>query len=113
MNYIIKTQCKEATSQSGKVMTQEGKLVWVIEEPEGWVPATSSSVEFNNGCIPKDVLTFDTYKAAELFISQWKGHPWYVVPNGVYEIIEVVPRMKTIQDGWDINELHSMHTARV
>lgn len=102
MTYIIKTQCKEAVSQSGKVMTQEGESVWIIEEPEGWVPATSTSVEFNKGCIPKDVLTFDTYKAAELFIKRWKGHPWYYIPNGTYEILKVEANLITVQNGWKI-----------
>lgn len=100
MSFIIKTQCFEAVSEYSKVVvTEEGEWVWVIEEPEGWVEATS-----RKACSlpPDDVLVFQTKEKALNFISNWKGHPWYNVPNGVYEIIEVVPRMKTIQDGWDI-----------
>lgn len=102
MPFIIKTQCKEARSElAEKPITEEGHRVWVCEEEGGWVEATATST-FLYKNPPKDVKTFITSDAAEKFIKKWKGHPWYHVPNGVYEIIEVKPKYKTIPDGWEI-----------
>lgn len=103
MPFIIKTQCKEARSgaKGNPIMTQEGDWAWVCEEPDGWVEATASSAEFYKDP-PKDVLKFTTEELAIKFIKRWKGHPWYYVPNGTYEIIEVVPKYKTVQDGWEV-----------
>lgn len=104
MSYVIKTQCKEAISEIGPTsITKEGDWVWVCNEEGGWVEATATST-FLYKNPPKDVKTFSTSDAAEKFIKKWKGHPWYYVPNGVYQIIEVEPKYKTIQDGWVIVE---------
>lgn len=102
MPFIIKTQCKEAGSKlNEKPITEEGAWVWVCEEDGGWVEATATST-FLYKNLPKDVKTFPTSDAAEKFIKRWKGHPWYYVPNDVYQIIEVKPKYKTIPDGWEV-----------
>jgi len=98
--FVIKTECKKAISgYKDSVVTNEGDKVWVVKEPEGWVEATSRSLTF---CLepPQDCKTFATYEAAEKFIKRWKGHPWYSVPNGNYEIIEVEQKYKQVVDGF-------------
>lgn len=77
--------------------------VWVCIEEGGWVEATGMSCDFERG-IPKDIKTFDTKEDADRFIKRWKGHPWYYKPNEEYEIIEVIPKYKQVQDGWEVSE---------
>lgn len=98
MTYIIKTQCKEA-SNNGHILTQEGVWVWVCEEEGGWVEATAYPVDPS---FPFQYKIFKTEQDALKFIKRWKGHPWYYKPNGVYEIVKVEPKYKTVLDGWEI-----------
>ncbi len=102
MTFAIKTQCKEARAQDGSVLTKEGEWVFICVEPEGWVPATSVGVHGMDNYLPKDILIFNFKKNAEKFIKEWHGHPWYHIPNGTYEIIEVKPKMIQIQNGWEV-----------
>lgn len=96
--FVIRTECKKALSFDEKVLTQEGEKVWVCEDNEGWVPATG----IHSYNIPKDVKTFPTKDKAEKFIKTWKGHPWYYIPNGNYEIFEVEKKYKQVFDGYQI-----------
>jgi hypothetical protein len=98
--FVIKTECREARSSDKTIITQEGTKVWVINERDGWVEATSTHVSIWKD-IPVDVKTFDTYDGAEKFIKRWKGHPWYFVPNGNYEIIEVEEKFKQVVIGYE------------
>lgn len=99
--YVIKTQCKEARAYNGNILTAEGEEVWIVEEPEGWVEATSSKVSLYKN-IPKDAKVFKSEGGdAKKFIKKWEGHPWYHVTNGKYEIIEVVKKWKKVFDGWE------------
>lgn len=100
MAFVIFFKCKQALAFDKTVLTKAGELAAVMEEPEGWVEATAWSVPDTN-TIPGCAKTFDTYAEAEKFIKRWKGHPWYCVPNGEYEIVEVVPRMVTVQQGME------------
>lgn len=98
--FIIFFKCKEALAYNKKVLTKAGELACVMTEPEGWVEATAWSVPDSN-TIPDCAKKFPSYESAEKFIKRWKGHPWYCVPNGEYEIIEVVPRMVQVQQGFE------------
>jgi hypothetical protein len=99
--FVIKTECKQANSgtKEKSLVTREGEKVWVVKEPDGWVEATSTSIHLYPEP-PQDCKTFETYAAAEKFIKRWKGHPWYYVPNGNYEIIEVEPKYKQVVNGF-------------
>lgn len=99
--FVIKTECKQASSgaKGNPIMTHEGDKVWVVKEPDGWVEATSRSVVYCPNP-PLDCLVFNSYEAAEKFIKRWKGHPWYSVPNGNYEIIEVEKKYKQVLCGY-------------
>lgn len=68
---------------------------FVVEE-FGWGPTAGA-----DGLRSKDLATFATRKQAEKFIKGWGGHPWWVVPNGNYEIVEVRPRFVKVQEGWE------------
>ena len=95
----IKTKCKSVHSSSGGLITQEGYEIWVCKEQDAWVEATGSGVGFHNG-VPVDVKVFNSKDDAEAFIKTWKGHPWYYVPNGEYELVEVEPQYKQTTVGY-------------
>lgn len=101
--FIVKFNCKEAISTNGELVTQYGAECWLLEDQEGWVPATGRGVNFSSD-LPKDVKVFKTKESAERFMKTWKGHPWYYSPNGEFAVIEVVQKYKKIFDGYEVKE---------
>lgn len=97
--YAIKTKCKDAYTSDGCIVTKSGHEVWVCNEQDSWVEATGQSVNFSPDTIPCSIKVFDSKVEAEIFIKKWKGHPWYYVPNGEYEVVEVEPQYKQITVG--------------
>ncbi len=99
MPYAIIVMGKEAPfPPAGHIVTQEGDLFWVTDEPEGWVDATSTRCTDRNRP-PKDLKVFDLEEMASYFAAEWEGHPWWCKPMG-YEVVEVQRVLKTIPDGW-------------
>lgn len=99
----VKFQVMKAISDLGTVKSNENDWCYLLKDTEGWVPATSCKVNHAGSHfykIPKDIYVFPNKEAAAEFMQGWMGHPWYNVPNGVYEFVEVVPRM--VQDGWKL-----------
>ena len=84
----IKCQVKEARTNRDAPLVHEGEWVWLVKSR--WVPATSSVN------LSKDIITFENREEAEEFAKEWKGHPWYHMPNGNYEIVEVIPEYKKL-----------------
>lgn len=75
-----------------KIITQRGDLFWLVNEAEGWVPATSTRYRKGADELPKNLKLFATKQAALDFMKYWKGHPWYVTPyKGKAQIIQVEP----------------------
>ena len=99
LSYVIFFECKAAPDDGS--ITKDRQLACVINEPEGWVAATSYSVDRSNA-IPGDAKIFTSVLECDKFMDEWKGHPWYRVPNGTYKIVLVKPRMVTIQQGWEV-----------
>lgn len=98
MSFILKMQCKEIRSSlNDEIMTREGQWVWITNGEWG---TTSGNGFFDK--IPGDVLEFESKEKAEKFTKHWQGHPWYYKPNGVWEILEVKPKFKQVQDGWEV-----------
>lgn len=95
---------KEARSGDAQktVMTVAGERFWVMNEPDGWVEATSVRVDSSQR-IPADVKVFATAADAEKFARRWKGHPWWCKPNGVFEVVPVSPIFVTQQCGWQLS----------
>ncbi len=88
--YALIVESKEVRGQSDQIMTDKGTRFLVLEEPEGWVPATST--QYRKGCaLSRDAKLFDTIEGAEKFGDEWKGHPWWCQPNGNYKVVEVKP----------------------
>ena len=88
--YAVVVESSEARSGSPgePIMTKEGEKFIVVNQPEGWVEADSRHW---SGKVPADAKVFKTPEAAEKFAKRWKGHPWWVKPNGNFEVIEVEP----------------------
>lgn len=99
--YALIVEGKEALSANGNIFTTEGEKFWVCNEPDGWVEATGINVNRGDTKIPGDVKTFKTRVAAEKFAKRWEGHPWWVNPNGNFEVIEIKPRYKQVRDGYE------------
>jgi len=98
--YAVVVESKEARSGAvGKpIITRAGEKFIATVEPGGWVEATSS--HYRPGSIPKDAKTFTSFAAALRFARSWKGHPWWVIPNGNFEIIKVQPVYRQVLDGF-------------
>lgn len=90
---IVTSNEAKSGARGNPVMTKEDERFWATVEPEGWVEA--SSVRYGDGVVPGDPLTFPTQERAEAFAKRWKGHPWWCVPNGQYEIVPLVARTVT------------------
>lgn len=89
-----------AVKEHGKhiVVTKHGDKFWVVNEPEGWVPATSTHVSDDDN-IPHDVKIWNTYEDAENFLKEWKGHPWWC-STIAYKIIRIEKTFKTVHFGY-------------
>lgn len=102
--FVLIVEGKEARSRSGCVVIPAGEKFLVVEEPEGWVEATSCSYRGNlrrSRGLQSQAKVFDSVAAATEFAQCWKGHPWYCKPNGNYEVIEVRPVSIQVFDGYE------------
>jgi hypothetical protein len=99
--YAILVTGDEAPSSitPDRLMTTRGELFWVLREPGGWVPATSTRVNVLHG-LPHDLLTFSTRAEATAFATEWKGHPWWCIPIA-HSIIAVRQKFKRVPDGYE------------
>lgn len=95
MKYAVKTQCKEVLAYNNTPMTKDGQWVWVVKCE--WGPG-SENVYDNE--IPADVMLFKTFEKAREFMREWKGHPWWIEPNGNYIVVKVEPIYKKVIIGY-------------
>lgn len=101
MSYIARVQSHEYKYPKG-VTTEARTWFWVTwSETDHWI--SSREVNHPLGMVD-DPMVWETRDEAEKLLKQWKGHPYWCVPNGIYEILEVRPHMKEVQDGWEIVE---------
>lgn len=105
MKYAVIVTSLEARSGVNlqPVVTEAGRKFWVLNEPDGWVEATSIQVDHpfhKDGSLPSDLKVFDTHEDAEAFARRWKGHPWWCRPNGEFEIVTVEPNTRQVVDGY-------------
>lgn len=106
MKFALFVRCKEVKAFDGAILTVEGQWARVCVEPEGWVEATGSKLargdELSASTPIGDAKLFDSHAEATAFAERWKGHPWYVVPNGQYRVVEVRAVYKQVLDRYDI-----------
>ncbi len=92
MCYAVRYECKEAIAKSGSIVTKCGDTVYVKSGEWG----LTSSYRLD-----KDILTFETEELANEFMKTWRGHPWYNITNGNYEVVEVKPKFKQVLTGYE------------
>lgn len=95
--FAVRFFAKEARSNSGSIVTKEDDAHWLIEESEGWVPATSMRCWPGN--LPKGLKVFDSEEEANAFMRKWEGHPWYAVPKA-WEVVRVLPKYEQVLVGF-------------
>jgi hypothetical protein len=76
-------------SNLGHVIGPRNQRYWVMNEPDGWVEATSQPVDENEPA-PAGLKTWATEDEAVAFAERWDGHPWWCAPRA-YEVITVNP----------------------
>jgi hypothetical protein len=98
--YAVVFECKEARAglPGRPVVTEAGTMALLCVEPEGWVPATGST--FSGGFA--DAKRFSSEADAHEFMHTWDGHPWYYIPSGKYELIELRPQYEQVVRGWEV-----------
>lgn len=99
LRFAVVVTCKEARSSDKSVITKAGERRLVMKEPGGWVEATSQGFV---GAFPLDTKTFPTAEEAHGFAERWKGHPWYCVPNGEFEIFAITPLYTQSLAGYEL-----------
>lgn len=97
--YILIVEGKEVISSYGNPLSREGEEYYVCKELEGWVEATGKALTFYTEGVPREIKTFRTQEEAITFAKKWKGHPWWVKPNGSFRVLKVTPRYCI--DGWE------------
>jgi hypothetical protein len=102
IRYAIIVTSEEARSGvPGKpIVTYKGEKFWVLDEPEGWVEASSSRFS-SRGVVPGYLKTFKTEESARVFAEKWKGHPWWCVPIA-YEIVKVKTMFRRVKCGYKV-----------
>lgn len=101
MTYAVQMECKEALNADKKLVTEEGKLVWLCTGE--WGVECCSSYNYA-GDVPTNVVEFDTEVAAHKYMETFKGAPWYYKPNGKYKVFKLNPVYKQVFDYWEISE---------
>ena len=99
--FAIIVTSKKALTQSNTAITLEDDKFWVTDDPEGWVVATSVSVDLYKDNLPIHLKVFNNKESAARFASTWQGHPWWCIPKD-FEIVEVVKKKKVERDGYRI-----------
>ena len=98
-SFIVVGESLEALSESGKVITKNGQK-FIVTFSEGWDSSISWNGNINRSS--NNPKLFESIDTATEFARKWKGHPWYYKPNGKFEIVEVRPVYKQVQDGYEI-----------
>ena len=100
--YIVVYECKEAMSTDGSVLTGNGEKALLCDEPNSRVPATGTYYDGSNKNISVWAKHFSSEHKAHEFMKKYKGHPWYYIPNGNYEVIKINPVYRQVVERWEI-----------
>jgi len=84
--------------QLGGIMCDEGTRFWVTWAEWG---DTSSIIRDDDDSVPGTVKIFNSTSDAHDFAHSWLGHPWWCVPNGEYDVVEIKQKYKLVCDGWE------------
>jgi hypothetical protein len=91
--FAVFCTAKQTLAFDGSVLTKEGEGFWLVDEPGGWVAATSAIGQRSSP--PEDVKIWNSDKLAREFMKHWDFHPWYHEPKS-WEIIPLQKVMKTV-----------------
>jgi hypothetical protein len=115
--FAVLFRCKEVlvheslrNSRVDPVMTKAGMLAWLVDSEGYWCGETFSEYgrRTDRKNIPHNVVTFESREKAE---KKWppfmrgESHgtigPWWIDPDGWYEIVEIKPKFKQVPDGYE------------
>ena len=99
--FALIVESREATNDIN-IVTKEGEKFLVTVQPEGWVEATSTRLIGKLDILFNRTKLFDSVEEATKFAKRWAGHPWWCIPNGKFEIVEVQPVFKQMLDGYKV-----------
>ena len=88
--WAIRFKACEVRAITHNIVTAEDEEYWVVNEPEGWVEATSCPVSLYPNP-PKGLKIFSNESGVHNFMEHWAGHPWYCIPKS-YKAIQVEPK---------------------
>lgn len=97
---IISCQKVKSNIDETSIMTEEGEQVWISRSD--FCPTSTTMFMYPRENPPTDLMTFSSKEKAEEFAKQWKGHPWYYIPNGNYEVVTIRPKMVEVQKGFEV-----------
>jgi hypothetical protein len=107
--FAILFRCKEVYPVGRKPhdtpLTARGTLAWLTEDEGYWWGDTFS--EYGRATsrtnIPRNVVMFETREKAEAAKPEIMEHigPWFVKPDGWFEIVEIRQKFKQVTDGYE------------
>lgn len=99
-------ESRKVDAQDGAELTPEGSRHYLIEGD--WGVESRRIYKPGDGIETHEKLhTFRNQVAARAFMKKWEGQPWYVKPNGNFEILRVFPLFKRVQVGWKVKAIKS------
>jgi hypothetical protein len=107
--FAVLFRCKHVPDFRGDTMTPGGTYAWLVDNEGYWQGDTFGGFRNTSRAhIPGNVVMFETREEAE---KKWppfmRGEcgieigPWWIKPDGWYEIVELKQKFKTVPDGYE------------
>lgn len=81
--YAVKVQCKEARYQDGGIAVSTDDWAWIVNSEWGLTAMKASER------LPNNLWTTSSKSRAISRAKNFKGHPWYIKPNGSYKVVKI------------------------
>ncbi len=86
-------------------LTEGGTMAWLTDSDGYWIGETFSQYgrAISRTNIPPETILFESREHAAAQWSCSRDHigPWYVKPDGHFEIVEVRQKFKQVPDGYE------------
>ncbi len=102
--FAILFRCKHVPDFRGDTMTPGGTFTWLVSEEGYWQGETFGGIRgTSREKIPGNVVLFDSREQAEKEWTEYREQigPWWIKPDGRFEVIEVKLKFKQVPDGYE------------
>lgn len=100
--YGLRIECENLDDYRGRA-----RKVWIMNSEFCVTSGIADESNLNN------ITIFETEEKAHEFMKTWTGHPWYLKPNGRYEIIPVKHKFDKCENKFQINNSTYEHLNNI